>query len=242
MVKAFNTILASRHADPTEGGTPLDAFIAGDDAAAKQKSGELASSLGYRVVDAGSLRMARSLEEMAFLNITLNAANGWPWQSGLKLVGPTGGADEHRPGPPQPRRAVRRRPRPAERFYTEVFGMDVAAREPRANAAFLRLPRSGNHHDLGLFGVGARGAQASRRDRPLPPGLAGRHHRRARAGPRRCSTHGRYTGESSHGATKSVYGADPDGNEFEVMWMLPREAGAIRERRPRRPPRPAPAS
>jgi catechol-2,3-dioxygenase len=32
------------------------------------------------------------------------------------------------------------------------------------------------------------------------------------------------TGESSHGATKSVYGFDPDGNEFEVMWMLPRDA------------------
>ena len=33
-----------------------------------------------------------------------------------------------------------------------------------------------------------------------------------------------YTGESSHGATKSIYAHDPDGNEFEVMWMLPREA------------------
>ena len=33
---------------------------------------------------------------------------------------------------------------------------------------------------------------------------------------------GAYTGESSHGATKSVLGADPDGNEFELMWMLPR--------------------
>ena len=33
---------------------------------------------------------------------------------------------------------------------------------------------------------------------------------------------GGYTGESSHGATKSVYGADPDGNEFELMWMVPR--------------------
>jgi catechol 2,3-dioxygenase-like lactoylglutathione lyase family enzyme len=29
----------------------------------------------------------------------------------------------------------------AERFYITVFGMDVAAREPRANAAFLRLLR-----------------------------------------------------------------------------------------------------
>jgi catechol-2,3-dioxygenase len=29
-------------------------------------------------------------------------------------------------------------------------------------------------------------------------------------------------GESSHGATKSLYGVDPDDNEFEIMWMLPR--------------------
>ena len=28
-------------------------------------------------------------------------------------------------------------------FYTSVFGFDVIAREPRANAAFLRAPRSG---------------------------------------------------------------------------------------------------
>jgi catechol 2,3-dioxygenase-like lactoylglutathione lyase family enzyme len=34
-------------------------------------------------------------------------------------------------------------------FYSDAFGMTVMAREPRANAAFLRLPRSGNHHDLG---------------------------------------------------------------------------------------------
>jgi NADPH-dependent F420 reductase len=90
VVKAFNTIFASRHSTPTEGGAPLDAFVAGDDAAAKTKVGELASTLGYRVVDAGGLRMARSLEELAFLNISLNATNGWSWQSGWKLVGPTG--------------------------------------------------------------------------------------------------------------------------------------------------------
>ena len=89
VVKAFNTIFASRHANPTEAGTPLDAFVAGDDAAAKSKVSQLAASLGYRVIDAGSLRMARSLEEMAFLNINLNAGNGWSWQSGWKLVGPT---------------------------------------------------------------------------------------------------------------------------------------------------------
>src|SRR5690606_5901131 len=42
----------------------------------------------------------------------------------------------------------------SEHFYRDVFGMEVVTREPRFNAVFLRLPRSGNHHDLGLFGIG----------------------------------------------------------------------------------------
>ena len=33
----------------------------------------------------------------------------------------------------------------AKAFYTSVFGMEVVAREPLANAAFLRLARSGAH-------------------------------------------------------------------------------------------------
>lgn len=111
----------------------------------------------------------------------------------------------------------------AERFYTDVFGMVVAAREPRANAAFLRLPRSGNHHDLGLFGVGPTAP-------PKQRGGIGLFHLawqvdtidELAAARQTLVDAGAYTGESSHGATKSVYGADPDGNEFEVMWMLPR--------------------
>ena len=107
-------------------------------------------------------------------------------------------------------------------FYQQAFGMEVVAQEPRANAAFLRLPRSGNHHDLGLFGVGPQP--------PRPRGSLGLYHLawqvdtvdelvEARSTLLRL---GALTGESSHGATKSVYGQDPDGNEFEVMWMLPR--------------------
>ena len=109
-------------------------------------------------------------------------------------------------------------------FYGQAFGMTVIAREPRASAAFLRLPRSGNHHDLGLFGVGP---QAPRRR-----GELGLYHlawqvdtvddlKEARE---TLVALGALTGESSHGATKSIYGVDPDGNEFEVMWMLPRQA------------------
>jgi len=89
VVKALNTVFASRYAHPTEDGKPLAALVAGDDAAAKATVSELVESLGFRPVDAGSLRYARSLEEIAFLNISLNAANGWTWQSHFALVGPT---------------------------------------------------------------------------------------------------------------------------------------------------------
>ena len=110
------------------------------------------------------------------------------------------------------------------RFYTEVFAMEVIAREPRADAAFLRLPRSGNHHDLGLFGVGTAGGPKQRR-------AIGLYHLawqvdtidELAAARQTLLDAGAYTGESSHGATKSLYGADPDGNEFELMWMLPRQ-------------------
>lgn len=110
-------------------------------------------------------------------------------------------------------------------FYTSVFGMEVAATEPRAGAAFLRLPRSGNHHDLGLFAVGTAGG-------PKRRGAIGLYHLawqldtidELAAARRDLIAADAYTGESSHGATKSVYGADPDGNEFELMWLLPREA------------------
>ena len=113
----------------------------------------------------------------------------------------------------------------AERFYTEVMGMEVIARESRANAAFLRLPRSGNHHDLGLFGVGVTAP-------PKRPGGIGLYHLAWQVDTVDELVEARYVlanagalgGESSHGATKSLYGVDPDGNEFEVMWMLPREA------------------
>ena len=58
-------------------------------------------------------------------------------------------------------------------FYQQAFDMSVAARETRANAAFLRLPRSGNHHDLGLFGVGEQP--------PRPRGSLGLYHLASRS-------------------------------------------------------------
>jgi catechol-2,3-dioxygenase len=106
-------------------------------------------------------------------------------------------------------------------FYRRAFGFEVV--ENVAGAAFLRAAGSDNHHDLGLFGVGA-GA-------PSPPrGSVGLYHlawevasiHELAAGRRTLEALGALTGQSDHGATKSLYGRDPDGNEFEVMWMVPR--------------------
>lgn len=89
VVKAFNTIFASRLNAPEQDGTPLAALVAGDDNTAKETAVRLATSLGFAPRDAGGLRMARALEEMAFLHIAMNAMNNWVWQSAVTLVGPT---------------------------------------------------------------------------------------------------------------------------------------------------------
>jgi NADPH-dependent F420 reductase len=91
VVKAFNYAFASKMADPTVDGTNLDAFLAGDDKTAKSKVAQFAESIGFRPIDAGPLPMSRALEAMGVLNIQLQIQHGWPWQSGYKLVGPTGG-------------------------------------------------------------------------------------------------------------------------------------------------------
>lgn len=88
VVKAFNTVFAGNQADPTVDGVQLDGFVAGDDAGAKEQVLHLLDQIGYRGIDVGPLSNARYLEGMAFLNIALNAKNGWSWRSGWKLVGP----------------------------------------------------------------------------------------------------------------------------------------------------------
>lgn len=90
VVKAFNTIFAAHQADPMADGIQLDGFVAGDDDAARARVLELVESLGFRPIDAGPLAMSRALEGMGTLNIALNVAHGWPWQTGWKLLGPAG--------------------------------------------------------------------------------------------------------------------------------------------------------
>jgi 8-hydroxy-5-deazaflavin:NADPH oxidoreductase len=93
VVKAFNTAFAARQADPSvAGGLRVDGYAAGDDEEAKQAVLGLLADIGFNPVDAGPLAMARYLEGMAWLNITLQTKNGWSWQAGWKLVGPEGDA------------------------------------------------------------------------------------------------------------------------------------------------------
>jgi catechol-2,3-dioxygenase len=114
-------------------------------------------------------------------------------------------------------------------FYRRAFGFEVIS-EMAGKAAFLRARNSANHHDLGLF------ATSSQTRSPL--GSPGLYHlawevptiEDLAAARITLSELGALVGESDHGATKSLYGRDPDGNEFEVMWLVPREQWGEHER------------
>jgi catechol-2,3-dioxygenase len=110
-------------------------------------------------------------------------------------------------------------------FYSRAFGFTRLPSPPGMRAAFMRAAETDNHHDLGLFEVGPAA--------PRPPrGSVGLYHlawevatiddlaRMARS----LSEAGALSGTSDHGVSKSLYGRDPDGNEFEIMWRVPRDA------------------
>jgi catechol-2,3-dioxygenase len=121
-------------------------------------------------------------------------------------------------------------------FYRDLLGFEEVARAGH-HMVFLRAAGSVNHHDLGFLRVGPHAPSA-------PESAVGLFHLawevptiedlvRVR---RRLAERGCLSGESDHGATKSVYGVDPDGNEFEVMWMVPRELwGEYASQAPTRP-------
>jgi catechol-2,3-dioxygenase len=109
-------------------------------------------------------------------------------------------------------------------FYSGVLGFERIDMTPEnfKGAAFMRAPQSTNDHDLGLFEAGARGSDTGR-------AAVGLYHlawevdtlseleRIAGA----LSAAGALSGASDHGTTKSLYGKDPDGIEFEIVWLVP---------------------
>ena len=108
----------------------------------------------------------------------------------------------------------------AVEFYRETLGFEVRSEIP-GRAAFLRAPDSANDHDLGLFAVGPAP--------PAPERRVGLYHLAWEVGTlsdladirSRLSAAGALVGASDHRVSKSLYGKDPDGIEFEVMWRVP---------------------
>jgi predicted dinucleotide-binding enzyme len=86
VVKAFNTTFAGTLIAGQASGAPLDVFIAGDDAAAKQAVTDLATSAGLRPIDTGPLKCARELEGLQLLHMTLQQTLGTNWSSAIKIL------------------------------------------------------------------------------------------------------------------------------------------------------------
>lgn len=114
-------------------------------------------------------------------------------------------------------------------FYRDVLGFTLVEAMGE-QAVFLRAGGSENHHDLGLFGIGA-GAPGPGGGRQVGlyhlawevdslPELADARIALLQSGA--------MTGESDHGTSLSLYGKDPDGNEFEVFWLVPRDEWSTR--------------
>jgi catechol-2,3-dioxygenase len=108
-------------------------------------------------------------------------------------------------------------------FYRGALGFGYAENgDSHRGAAFLRAPGSTNDHDLGLIEVGVTAPP------PAPRGV-GLYHLAwevdtlgdlADTG-QRLGALGSLRGSSDHGTTKSLYAQDPDGLEFEVVWIIP---------------------
>ncbi len=108
-------------------------------------------------------------------------------------------------------------------FYRDVLGFRPVMEIP-GRAAFLQAEGSRNDHDLGLFALGDRAG-----DSAAGRSTVGLYHlawevdtlselERVRDA---LAAAGALGGASDHGTTKSLYGRDPDGLEFEIVWLIP---------------------
>ena len=114
--------------------------------------------------------------------------------------------------------------RRTERFYQEVLGFSTIISHPQGAFVFMRAPASDNHHDIAFFSIGEAAGPSEAGQRTVGmyhlawevPTLAELAEMRDRL-----KSVGALVGASDHGANKSLYARDPDGLEFEVMWLVP---------------------
>ena len=108
-------------------------------------------------------------------------------------------------------------------FYRDVLGFRVK-NALGDTAVFLQAPDSTNDHDLALFGLGAAAG-----DSTAGRSTVGMYHLaweletldELEEHAERLAAAGALAGASDHGTTKSLYAKDPDGLEFEVVWIVP---------------------
>jgi NADPH-dependent F420 reductase len=86
VLKAFNTNFAATLHSGTVGVEPTAVLIAGDDADAKALLAGIVSAGGLKALDAGSLKRARELEAIAFLQLTLAASEKITWTGGFAVI------------------------------------------------------------------------------------------------------------------------------------------------------------
>jgi NADPH-dependent F420 reductase len=86
VVKAFNTSFAGTLEEGSVAGQPLDVYVAGDDAGARETVAQLVRDGGLVAIDAGPLRRARQLEGLGFLGMTLQQPLDLNFSSAWKLV------------------------------------------------------------------------------------------------------------------------------------------------------------
>jgi catechol-2,3-dioxygenase len=110
-------------------------------------------------------------------------------------------------------------------FYRDVLGFGyIEGGDAHAAAAFLRAPDSTNDHDLGLFQLGAEAGPSGAGQTTV-----GLYHLAWEVDTlgdledleKSLTAAGALVGRSDHGTTKSLYGKDPDGLEFEIVWIIP---------------------
>jgi predicted dinucleotide-binding enzyme len=85
VVKAFNVNFGATISSGQTGSVTTTVLAAGDDAAAKKAVLDLAEAAGLNTVDAGSLKRARELEAVGFLQLTLAASQKISWTGGFAL-------------------------------------------------------------------------------------------------------------------------------------------------------------
>ncbi|MWB97191.1 NADPH-dependent F420 reductase [Agromyces seonyuensis] len=86
VLKAFNTNFAATLGAKQVGGQPTTVLVAGDDAEAKAALIALVQGGGLAAKDAGSLKRARELEAVGFLQLTLAVTEQVGWTGGFAVA------------------------------------------------------------------------------------------------------------------------------------------------------------